>query len=80
MRKNMDTRLEAVKKRFDLLSPHLSEQSRRLFVAAEAQALGVGGASIVSELTGISRAVIATGMKELEGPSTKKNAKKRWGP
>ena len=75
----MDARLEAVKKRFDVLSPHLSEQSRRLFVAAEAQALGVGGTSIVSELTGVSRSVIAAGMKELEGPSTKKNAKKGRG-
>ena len=72
----MDIKHEAIKKRFDLISHHLSEQARRLFVAAEAKALGPGGVSVVSELTGVSRIVIAAGIKELEGPSTRKNAQK----
>lgn len=70
----METKHEEIKKRFEWLSPHLNEKSRRLFVAAEAKALGVGGVSIVSRVTGMSRAVIATGIKELEDPSTRKNA------
>lgn len=76
----MDSRHEAIKTRFNLLSHHLSEQARRLFVAAEAKALGYGGISTVSKLTGVSRAVIAAGIEELGGPSTKKNAKKGRGP
>ena len=76
----MDIQHEAIKKRFDLVSRHLNEQARRLFVAAEAKALGFGGISIVAEITGVSRVVIAAGIKELEGPSTRKNAKKGRGP
>ena len=79
-RVTMDARQEAFKKRFDLLSPHLNEQSRRLFVAAEAKTLGVGGISIASSLTGMSRSVIANGIIELEGPSPSKNQKKWSGP
>ena len=75
----MDIKHEAIKKRYDLISRHLSEQARRLFVATEAKAFGQGGVSIVSEITGVSRAVIASGIKELEGPSTRKNAKKGRG-
>ena len=76
----MDIKHEAIKKRFDLLSRHLDEKTRRLFAAVEAKAFGFGGVSIVSELTGISRAVIATGIEELEGPCTNKNTKKGRGP
>lgn len=76
----MDFRHESIKKRFDLLSRHLDEKSRRLFVATEAKALGLGGISAVSEITGVSRSVIAVGMEELEGPSTRKNTKKGRGP
>jgi len=76
----MDIKHEAIKKRFDLISPHLSEQARRLFVAAEAKALGRGGISIVSAITGVSRAVISAGIKQLEGPCTRKNAKRGRGP
>ena len=77
---DINTKHEAIKTRFNLISPHLSEQARRLFVAAEAKAFGRGGISIVAKLTGVSRAVIAAGIKELEGPSTTKNAKKGRGP
>ena len=76
----MDIKHEAIKARFDLLSPRLDEQKKRLFVAAEAKAFGYGGISIVSKLTGISRSVIAAGIRELEGPCTRKNAKKGRGP
>jgi len=42
----------------------LNERSRRLWAAAEAQALGHGGASLVTEATGISRSTIVRGLKE----------------
>ena len=76
----MDFKEEAIKKRFEFLSRHLNEQSRRLFVAAEAKAFGANGISVVSEITGISRSVIATGLEELEGPCPRKNTQKRGRP
>ena len=61
-----------IKKRFGLLSSVLDEKRLRLFVAAEAMALGHGGISAVSKATGISRPTITAGCKELvktkEGP------------
>lgn len=54
-----------IKKRFELLSPVLDEKRLRLFVAAEAMALGHGGISAVSTATGISRPTITAGCKEL---------------
>ena len=45
----------------------LDERSRRLWAAAEAQALGYGGASLVARATGISRSTIVRGLKEAPG-------------
>ena len=45
----------------------LNERSRRLWAAAEAQALGNRGTSLVVRATGISRSTIVRGMKEAEG-------------
>ncbi len=55
-----------IKKRFDLLKPHLDERLSRLVVAAEARALGHGGITAVSRATGLSRNTVARGMEELE--------------
>ena len=54
-----------VAKRFKALSWALDERMRRLYGAAEAQALGYGGISAVSEATGISRRALTEGIKEL---------------
>ena len=56
---------ESIQTRFEALSPHLDERARRLFVAAEAMAIGRGGVCKVAAATGISRNVIATGLREL---------------
>jgi len=48
--------------------PHLNEKQKRLFLATEAKALGYGGVSQVSRISGISRVTITQGMKELENP------------
>jgi transposase len=54
-----------ISKRFEVLSPLLDERHLRLYVAAEALALGYGGISKISRVTGISRPTITTGCKEL---------------
>jgi hypothetical protein len=48
------------------LLPHLGERSRRLVAAAEARSIGRGGIAAVSRASGLSRATIAAGMRELE--------------
>jgi len=62
----MDNR--EIKIRYEALAPFLNERMRRLVVGAEATALGYGGVSIVSRITGLSREVIAQGAKELQEP------------
>jgi hypothetical protein len=65
---------DEIKKRYELLSEHLDERSRRLLVAAEALALGYGGQTIVARATNVSRDVIRDGLKELQSStSTIKN-------
>jgi transposase len=55
----------AIKRRFELLGPHLDERTRRLLAASEAVAVGRGGASAVARATGVSRRMIGEGIKEL---------------
>ncbi|WP_297477493.1 ISAzo13 family transposase [Ferrovum sp.] len=57
---------QEIKIRYEALAPFLNERMRRLLVGAEATALGYGGVSIVSRMTGLSREVIAQGAKELQ--------------
>ena len=54
--------------RFKQLAPHLDERMRRLWAAAEARALGFGGAVAVERSTGVSRRAIARGTEELAVP------------
>jgi len=57
-----------------LLEPILDEQSRRLWAAAEAQALGRRGVSVVARATGLSRTTIHQGVKDIEGLRKKKDS------
>ena len=57
-----------IKKRFGFVAPILDERLRRIFAAAEAMAIGYGGTTLVSRETGVSRAAIALGCKELKEP------------
>jgi transposase len=61
--------LAAITGRFDALKTVLDERSRRLLAAAESQAIGKGGISLVSKATGISRPVIRQGLAELKEPT-----------
>jgi hypothetical protein len=47
--------------------PHLDERQRRLWLGAEAQALGRGGVSVVARAAGVSRPTVRRGMAELAG-------------
>jgi len=54
--------------RFAQLAPTFNERSLRLFAAAEANAIGYGGVSRVSRITGLSRPTIEKGQRELRAP------------
>jgi hypothetical protein len=60
---------ETIQRRFELLDPYLDERTRRLMLAAEAQAIGFGGISIVARATGMSRDTISRGLEELRTPA-----------
>src|SRR5258708_6675020 len=61
--------IAAITARFDALKTVLDERSRRLLAAAESQAVGKGGISIVAKATGISRPVIRQGLTDLKEPA-----------
>ena len=54
-----------IRQKFKALAPVLDERTRRLFAAAEAQALGYGGVSCVARVTGVSRRAIHAGLREI---------------
>src|SRR4030095_15042848 len=61
----MDSTLAAMKKTYVLLSPHLDERMRRLWGAAQAQAIGHGGVTKVQAATGMARPCLTRGRKDL---------------
>jgi hypothetical protein len=52
------------------LSPELDERMTRLWAAAEAHAIGAAGIAVVARATGLGRARIVSGLRELETPTT----------
>lgn len=56
----------AIRKRFLALRPVLNERMRRLMAAAEANAVGFGGISLVARSTGVSPRAIRVGQLELD--------------
>ena len=55
-----------VKKIFEPMKNHLNERQQRLLVASMANAVGYGGISALSQITGMSRTTITIGCKELK--------------
>ena len=55
----------AARKRYREMAPVLNEQSRRRFVALEAQALGRGGICLMSEISGLARPTIYRGLSDI---------------
>jgi transposase len=52
--------------RIKTMLPLLNERQRRLFLATESEAIGYGGVSQVSKVSGVSRVTITQGIKELK--------------
>ena len=61
----MDTKDELAN-RVAMMLPLLDERQRRIFLAAEAMSCGHGGVKAVSEISGVSRATIIDGKKEIK--------------
>ncbi|MGH7746969.1 MAG: ISAzo13 family transposase [Candidatus Dormibacteria bacterium] len=59
---------EQVKGIYESLRARLDERSLRLWAAAQAQALGRGGITVVAQATGMSRTRIGDGLRELSIP------------
>jgi Rhodopirellula transposase DDE domain len=60
------TTMEAVRTKFQLLQPLMTERLRRQWAACEAQTLGRGGVRLVAQATGLSRTTVWAGRKELQ--------------
>jgi hypothetical protein len=59
-------------KRWRLLRPYLNQRQRGLWAAAEAEAIGHGGITLVSRATGIAIQTISKGMRKVR--STKRSS------
>jgi hypothetical protein len=59
---------EQIALRFAQLAPTFNERTLRLFAAAEANAIGYGGVSRLSRITGLCRPTIEKGQRELREP------------
>src|SRR6266699_1133907 len=57
--------LEAIRAKFELLRPLMTERLRRQWAACEARTLGRGGVTLVAQATGLSRTTISSGLCEL---------------
>src|SRR3954470_14415834 len=63
-----DATLEAVRRKFELLRPLMTERMRRHWAACEALTLPRGGVTLIAQATGLSRTTIRTGVRELRHP------------
>jgi hypothetical protein len=61
---------QVVEAKYITLKPLLDERARRLWAAVEARSLGRGGIIRVAEATGLARATIRAGLKELDLPTS----------
>ena len=52
--------------RISTMLPELNERQRRLFLATEAKAIGYGGITTISRISGVSRVTITQGLNELD--------------
>jgi hypothetical protein len=60
--------VEAIREKYESLVDALDERARRLWAAAEVNALGHGGLTAVSRATGLAKSTIVAGQKELRSP------------
>jgi transposase len=69
----------AVRQRYMVLAPYLTEQTRRVWAAAEAQTIGDNGNSIVAEATALSRTTIIKARRELDATAGLSERQRRPG-
>jgi transposase len=62
----MGKEVATLRKKFRILGDVLDERGRRVWAAAEANALPHGGVSLVAKATGLSRSTIHAGIRELK--------------
>jgi transposase len=75
-----DLTLEAsIVAKFTAVSPLLDERARRLWAAAESREIGYGGDAVVSSATGMARATIRNGRRELKEGLTQTDRVRRPG-
>jgi hypothetical protein len=58
--------IDIIKQKYEMLRSAMDERLNRLWAASEALVIGWGGATLVAEATGISRATISAGIQELK--------------
>jgi transposase len=58
-----------IQKKYQVMSPLLTERSKRVWCAVEARQIGWGGVSIIHKATGVSRPTIHRGIDELAEPT-----------
>jgi hypothetical protein len=69
--------LTAIRQRYLVMAPYLTEQTRRVWAAAEALAIGRHGNAIVSEATGLSRTTLTNAKEELKHPDPPGSGRQR---
>ena len=66
---------EVIEEKFHALSSRLDEATLRLWAAVEARTLGHGSVSAVAKASGLSRTTIYSGLRELEAPAPRDEAR-----
>ncbi len=61
--------LAQVRRRYEILAPDLTEQTKRVWAAAEALTIGRGGQALVSVALGISRPTVTKATQEVLSPA-----------
>lgn len=69
--------INAITQKYNALDAVMDERMRRLWLAAEAKAIGWGGLSAVAKATGASITTIRAGLKELESPEGMRSSESR---
>lgn len=65
-RSEVNETINIIATKYEAIAPYLDERTLRIWAGVEANALGWGGLTRVSEATGMSRDTISAGLKELE--------------
>jgi hypothetical protein len=65
----MDDAIASIRRKYEMLNAAMNERMRRLWVGAEAQQIGRGGITVVSQATGVAHTTIRRGIRELSEQS-----------